>query len=181
MHPGQRRRLLFGAQENHFLLLVAAHLLYGAGEQQPEQLRLNVPGVLLGLFRHLCGRQRNRLSEAAQPVRGNAAPGLLQDRLGQSNLPGAAPLELRPHRPGGGHKDQSSVPLAACRANQPLPGFHRLAGLGQHRAADKVGAHHHAAALRPDAVQRSGGNVGLGLCGSGFHFQPSFGKIQAGP
>lgn len=140
-----------------------------------------MPGGENGVFRRRRGRQGKCLPEHQKLYAAGTASGVLKDILFQRHGAGVVPFKLGKHRPSGGGKDQRTVALTARRANEALSGFHLLPGHHQHGAADKVCAYHGAAASSPDAVQRPGGNVGLGLCGGSFHFQPSFGKIQAGP
>ena len=183
LQPGQRGGLRFGAVQRFRLLHIAAGLLHraGQGKAQKRHLRLEVPEDHRRMFRRRRGGQGKGVPERCHPVCAGARAGVLLHRLFQGHGAGVAPLKLRNHRSGGGRKDQGAVPLGAGCANEALPGFHLLARLHQHGAAGKVRAQNSAAAFCPDAVQRSGGNVRLGPGRGGFHHQPPFGKIQAGP
>ena len=127
------------------------------------------------------GGKRGRVPREKQPVICFVFAGQLRHRLCQRNALVCLPLQLRHHCACRRGKDQGAVPLAACRANQPLPGLHGLPGGYQHGAADKICTQHRSLALCPQPVQSACGNFRACTRRSGLHHKPSFFKIQACP
>ena len=127
------------------------------------------------------GGKRGRVPREKQPVICFVFAGQLRHRLCQRNALVCLPLQLRHHCACRRGKDQGAVPLAACRADQPLPGLHGLPGGYQHGAAGKICTQHRSIALCLQPVQGACGNFRACTRRSSFHRKSAFFKIQACP
>ena len=127
------------------------------------------------------GRKRGRMSCKKQPVICFVFAGQLRQGLCQRNALVCLPLQLRHHCACRRGKDKAAVPFAACRADQPLSGFHSLPGHYQHGSAGKICTQHRSIALCPQPVQGACGDLRPCTGRGGLHHKPSFFKIQACP
>ena len=116
-----------------------------------------------------------------QPIICFVFAGQLRQGLCQRNALICLPFQLCHYRACRRGKDQGAVPLAACRANQPLSGFHSLPGHYQHGAAGKICTQHRSLALCPQPVQGACGDLRPCTGRGSLHRKPPFFKIQACP
>ena len=140
-----------------------------------------MPGAAQPISIGCGGRKCGRMPGKKQPVICFVFAGQLRHRLCQRNALACLPFQLCHYRACRRGKDKAAVPLAACRADQPLPGFHSLPGHYQHSAAGKICTQHRPIALCPQPMQGACGNFRACTRRSSFHRKSAFFKIQACP